>query len=194
MSGIGDRDLSVVFVCTGNRFRSALAEHLFRAATGALPVRVSSAGTQELAPASALPEALELGLGLGVDLTAHRSRPLRPEMVETADLVIGFEQRHVRVAVVEGGAARERTFTAGELAALLRVAGVPAGDDPAGDARAAIAEADRLRSRLGAKLQAAELPDPFGGTEEEYRASMAAVDGAVREIAFGLFGRALPGR
>ena len=194
MTGIGGQDLSVLFVCTGNRFRSALAESLFRGATEGLPVRVSSAGTQQLAPGKALPEALELGLELGVDLGAHRSRPLRPEIVEGADLVVGFEQRHVKVAVVEGGAQRERTFTAGELAALLRVAGVPAGDDPAGDARAAIAEADRLRTRLGARLEAAELPDPFGGDEEGYRASAAAVDAAVGEIAFGLFGRALPVR
>ena len=35
----------VVFICTGNRFRSVLAEHRLRQATSGLPVRVSSFGT-----------------------------------------------------------------------------------------------------------------------------------------------------
>jgi len=189
-----EHDFTVVFVCTGNRFRSPLAEHLLRAATAGLPVRVSSVGTQELASGSALPEAIELGRGLGVDLTPHRSRPLHRELVEGADLVLGFERRHMRAAVVVGGVARERAFTAGELAALLRVAGVPeASSDPVAGARSAVAEADRLRRQFQREPAAAELADPFGGSDDESRASASAVAELVREIAAALFGRALPG-
>jgi hypothetical protein len=114
-------------------------------------------------------------------------------MVEGVDLVVGFERRHVKAAVVERGAPRERTFTAGELSALLRVVGLPTGADPVEAARASIAAADRTRGQVRGDPGAAELPDPFGGTEEDYGASSAAVAELVRGIAFGLFGRDLPG-
>ena len=41
----GADELQVVFVCTGNRFRSPLAAALFREATSGLPVDVRSMGT-----------------------------------------------------------------------------------------------------------------------------------------------------
>jgi hypothetical protein len=42
---VSDASFEVVFVCTGNRFRSPLAAALFGRATAGLPVSVSSRGT-----------------------------------------------------------------------------------------------------------------------------------------------------
>ena len=47
-----EREFEVVFVCTGNRFRSPLAESLLRAATEGLPVRVRSLGMLRVRAAS----------------------------------------------------------------------------------------------------------------------------------------------
>ena len=48
----------VVFICTGNRFRSVLAEHRLRQATSGLPVRVSSFGTLDASGNTALADAV----------------------------------------------------------------------------------------------------------------------------------------
>src|SRR6185312_16331316 len=108
-----DDPFAIVFVCSGNRFRSPLAEHLMRDATEGLPVRVSSVGTLGIRESPALDEARALAREVGIDLDGHRSRPLRRELVEHADLVLGFERRHVAHAVVDGGVPRERAFTVG---------------------------------------------------------------------------------
>ena len=181
-------EFSVVLVCTGNRFRSPLAEQLLRAATtGIATTRISSVGTLDLPSGPALPEAIELGRELGVDLSRHRSRPLREERLQDADLVLGFERRHIARAVVDGGADRERVFTVGELAGLLRVVAPRSGGDPASSARAAIAEASSVRAQLR-HPQAAELADPFGGGPADFRRAATEVQAAVDAIALRLFG------
>ena len=106
-----DESFEVVFICTGNRFRSAIAEALTARLTEGLPVEVSSAGTLDLGAVGVLPEALALAPELGVDLSAHRTRCVRDVDLREADLVLGFELTHLATAVVECGAARERTFT-----------------------------------------------------------------------------------
>ena len=52
-------DLDVVFLCTGNRFRSPLAAALFAEATAGLPVHVRSAGTLNVGSPPVFPETLE---------------------------------------------------------------------------------------------------------------------------------------
>jgi len=113
---------SIVFLCTGNRFRSPLAEAFVRRLTVGLPVTTQSFGTLELEGAPALPEALELGLQCGLDLSSHRTRHLGHASLDQVDLVLGFEETHVRGAVVDAKAPRRRAFTLREIARLLPAA------------------------------------------------------------------------
>ena len=134
--------LRVAFVCTGNRFRSPLAAALFESEAENLPVEVASLGTLDLGDEPALPEAVALAEGLGLDLTAHRARSVAELELGAYDLVLGFERKHVVASVVDAKAKIERTFTLPELLGLLRgVPGVAAptrarragqGPDPAG--------------------------------------------------------------
>lgn len=149
-----DPVLDVVFICTGNRFRSALAEALLREGTGNAGVLVSSAGTLDLGSAPALPEAIEHGRRLGVDLEGHRARYIGTMDLRQADLVIGFEQIHIATAVVEAGARRDRCFTLPELADLL---GAP-GETP----RDTIAMAHAVRIGDRERHQPVEIADPLG--------------------------------
>src|SRR5439155_4834134 len=110
-----ERTFDVVFVCTGNRFRSPLAEALLRAATGGQPVRVRSVGTLRLDAEPALPEAVESAQQLGLDISQHRSCCIEDVDLSSADLVVGFEANHVASAVVDAGADRKRTFLLPEL-------------------------------------------------------------------------------
>lgn len=100
---------------------------------------------------------------LSLDISDHRAVALRLGELRRSDLVIGFEQRHVASAVVEGEARRERTFLLSELVALL--AELPDDRTQTGDgARERMGKlldaADRARSsRLDKRL---EIPDPIG--------------------------------
>ena len=76
-SRVDDR-FSLVFVCSGNRFRSPLAAAVVRQVTPALPVGLTSVGTLNLDGVPPLAEACTVGAGWEVDLSGHRSRALTP--------------------------------------------------------------------------------------------------------------------
>ena len=82
--------MNILLLCTGNVCRSPMAEGLLRQS---LPVHeLFSAGlcAQEGAPAD--PLAVELMWQLGVDISAHRARPLCSWMMREADLVLTMER------------------------------------------------------------------------------------------------------
>jgi protein-tyrosine phosphatase len=154
---------NVVFVCTGNRFRSPLAAALMRRAADGIPVEISSVGTLDVGGVGALPEAEEAAARLGVDLADHRARQLTDQSLRDADLVVGFERMHVLAAVVDGGASRDSTFTLPELARLLDRIEPPAAGDAVARAREAVRRAARARSPEDPDLHAVpELADPLG--------------------------------
>jgi protein-tyrosine-phosphatase len=171
---------SVVFVCTGNRARSPLAEALLRRRIGSSDVSVDSCGTLDLGPLPALPEAVDAAARLGVDLRGHRARALRPGL-EDRSLVLGFEPAHVAAAVIDGGAQPERTFTVVEFAELLTGASGMAGSP---ERIVGLANARRLTSTLSAP----SIPDPLGGSRAEVRRTFERIDHLVAVIAVKLFG------
>ena len=65
--------------------------------TQGLPVTTESYGTLELDGLPALPEAVDVAASLGVDLGAHRARPVASADLGDVDLLIGFEDEHVHV-------------------------------------------------------------------------------------------------
>lgn len=159
---MSDRRFSICFVCAGNRFRSPLAQAFLERLTLGLPVQISSAGTLERFGASALPEAREIAMLCGLDRSGHRSRGLSALSLESLDLVIGFEEAHVRRAIVDAGAARENSFTFREFVGLVIEAPTPSTTTVAG-ARAAVRFADDLRRRdPAARGDGAGVEDPFG--------------------------------
>jgi protein-tyrosine phosphatase len=181
----------IVVVCTGNRFRSPLAEHVIRRAARALPVDVGSVGVLDLGAAAALPEALAAARELGLDLSGHRTCLLTPEALDGADLVLGFERAHVARAVVAGKAPLERTFTLPELVELLEAAPAPAAEteDPVARARAAVAAVastrpDPRRTRIP------ELGDPLGKPAAVFRRTADAVSELSERLVERLFGTA----
>jgi protein-tyrosine phosphatase len=177
-----------VFVCTGNRFRSPLAEALFRRAAEGIPVAASSLGTLELGAVPALPEAFEQAARLGVDLAPHRARTIVDADLRGADLVVGFERMHVVTAVVDAHAPRARTFTLPELVELLGQIEPPLEGDPVARAREAIVRAQRARPPDDPALFAvAELADPLGRGPGFFRETADRLDELVGQLAARLF-------
>jgi protein-tyrosine phosphatase len=185
----GEEVLDVVVICTGNQFRSPILEGLLKAGAAGLPMRVSSAGTADLGPAPALPEAIALAAGFGVDLGEHRARFIRSQDLSRADLVIGFEIAHLAEAVVEAGAAPERTFMLREVVDLLEeLPGEPSGT--VADARAALLHANALRPANSMPSPDHQIGDPVGGTPDVFRATATTLRQLAQRLVQGLFGSA----
>jgi protein-tyrosine phosphatase len=101
--GTGQR--SILFVCTGNTCRSPLAEALCRkvlaerlgtseAELGTHGFIVRSAGVAAMPGDDASPEAVAVAREFGVDLSAHRSRPVNPELLAEATDVVAMTAAH----------------------------------------------------------------------------------------------------
>ena len=160
---------SIAFVCTGNRFRSPLAEAFVRRLTLGLPVTVGSYGTLRQENAPPLPEAVEIALSCGISLADHRTRYLNNASLEDVDLLLGFEPAHVRQAVVDAQAPRGRSFTVRDFVPLLPPAGLTAPDEEVVErARSLVAAAGERLAELQNTTMSA-MPDPFGGPWKLYR-------------------------
>lgn len=101
--------MRVVFVCTGNTCRSALAEVIARDAAarrGLHDLQFESAGTSAWQGAPASDGALLVGLERGFDLNGHRARQLTRDVVESADLLLAMGPHHLERIQALGGVGR----------------------------------------------------------------------------------------
>jgi protein-tyrosine phosphatase len=84
----------ILFVCTGNIFRSLTAEYALRRALGDQgPVHVSSAGTEDF-PHVVKPVVRDYLLALGLDVREHRRRTLTEPILLESSLVIAMNDDH----------------------------------------------------------------------------------------------------
>jgi protein-tyrosine phosphatase len=178
---------SIVFVCTGNRFRSPVAEAFVRRLTLGLGIDVGSCGVLNLDSSPALPEAIEIGMWYGVDLSQHRTKWLQDVALADTDLVVAFQRSHLRDAVVEASARRERSFLFRELVGLLQEGQPPTSGDAVSHARTAIAEAADRRSEATARSDLS-MPDPFGSTWKTYRRTAEEIHSLAIALTSALFG------
>lgn len=108
---------TVVFLCLGNICRSPFAAAAFRRA---LPldlrnsVRVESAGFIG-ADRPAPPHALHVAGGFQIDLEDHRSRPITPAVLGTADLIVVMSAEQRRRLCATAPMVRDRILILGDL-------------------------------------------------------------------------------
>lgn len=89
---------------------------------GGVIARVQSAGLlQGGSPASG--HSVDVLRERGLDLTAHRSQTMTPELLRAATLIVGMAREHVREAVVQAPDVFSHTFTLKELVRRADAAG-----------------------------------------------------------------------
>jgi protein-tyrosine phosphatase len=85
---------SILFVCTGNIFRSLTAEYALKARLGpGSLILVGSAGTVAL-PQDMHPDVCAYLVQRGMDPSHHRQRKVSAELLRTSDLVIAMSTDH----------------------------------------------------------------------------------------------------
>ena len=85
--------MDILFVCSGNTCRSAMAEGMLRAMLkerGMEGFRVRSAGIAAFSGEKASPQAVRVMGELGIDLSGHRARRLDTGMLKEADQILAM--------------------------------------------------------------------------------------------------------
>lgn len=111
----------VLFICTGNTCRSAMAAGLARhllAGDGDFRTLVLSAGVQALPGAPATGEAVGALADEGIDIAGHRARLLTPELAARATLILTMTGAHKREVLRTAPEAATKTFTLTEYSGL----------------------------------------------------------------------------
>ena len=96
--------VKILFVCTGNTCRSAMAAAMMAdiAEKNDLNVLVDSAGVFAGIGEKATPEAVRAMEKRGIDLSGHRTKPLTDELIDMADIILVMTSvcrergRHIR--------------------------------------------------------------------------------------------------
>jgi len=186
-------------VCTANLCRSPMAAALFRRRLVAPDATTGPDGTLEtvaigsagLLPSGVAPpgEVVTVMAELGIDLGAHRSRQISPELVAVADVVVCMARRHAREVVLVEPEAWSRTFTLKELVRRGEGAGPRQEGEGPGDWLRRV-HAGRVRAELVGQSAADDVEDPLGGPLDAYRVTAAELADLVDHVA----GRMWPAR
>lgn len=149
---------SVLFVCHGNIMRSAAAGQLLAdalASAGITDVSVQSAGAHTSRGRVADARVKDAVVPYGTSLEQHRSQPITRELVDASDAIFVMDDMNFVDVVAEYPDAHAK---------VLMLKGAEA---------------------MGAKgsYVAAEIPDPYGRSTDDVRATIATVHNAVSAIA-----------
>jgi protein-tyrosine phosphatase len=105
---------SILFVCTGNQFRSPIAAEVFREQLvrdgQSTKWQVYSAGTWTTTGRRAPLDAIRLARSFGVNIESHSTRALDKGLLEGADVILVMETGHKESIQVEFPFARNKVY------------------------------------------------------------------------------------
>jgi protein-tyrosine phosphatase len=142
----------VLFVCTGNTCRSSMAEGIFnsrveRDGEARGKIISSSAGISAYGGECASESSIKvLKDEYGIDITAHRSRPLNDKMIKDSDLILTMTREHKRAILSRFTELTEKVFTLKEFVEY--------------------SEKDKITEEYNFKL---DILDPFGMPVQVYK-------------------------
>lgn len=165
----GDHLPNLLFVCTANRCRSPLAEHITRhlLLTRGLSATVQSAGLLRGGDPTP-PIGIAAAADFGLDLSGHVSRQLTAAMLDEADIVLTMTRAQAREIVVDGRDLWPRVFTLRSFVALTAAHGGVPRRATFADWVASLGH-DRKRSVLLGNYTPDEVRDPMNQSDDVWR-------------------------
>ncbi|MFI7013086.1 low molecular weight phosphatase family protein [Streptomyces sp. NPDC050164] len=176
----------VLVVCTGNVYRSPLAECLLRhqLLEYRQMIHLSSAGTRAVAGMPMAAVVASFLLGRGVQPCGMGSCRLTKEMVEDADLVLGAATEHREAAVrLSPVRALSRAFTFREFARLVRSEDAAGVVDPAARFMTLVQGAAARRGAVSTRMGDVDVNDPLGVPPPQVHECLVQIEEIVERIA-----------
>lgn len=113
----------ILFVCTGNLYRSPLAAALFsqklQADGQSEGWTVESAGTWTVPGQRVPPDALRVAKTMRLDLTCHRTRQVDQDLLANADLILVMERGHKEALMFEFPSVQKKLHLLSQIADQL---------------------------------------------------------------------------
>ncbi len=133
--------MQLLFVCTGNTCRSAMAEAAAQKLIDDTPtqygdITVQSAGVMCAGPSPASQYAIQAAAQNGCDLSSHIAKQVTEPLLEQADYIFAMTRGHKQMLERVAPQYRDKIFL--------------------------------LNAYAEGNLDAADVPDPYGGSPEEY--------------------------
>lgn len=106
----------ILVVCVGNICRSPFGEHALKQRLPSKQIASAGIGAKKsgLVGKPADPMAVEVSVGLGVDLSGHQSQQLTPSLCAQYDLILVMEKGHMEALTEIAPEARGKTMLFGE--------------------------------------------------------------------------------
>jgi protein-tyrosine phosphatase len=111
--------MNILFVCTGNTCRSAMAEGIFRDMLknkNINNINVSSAGISAFEGDRANDKAAEALMENNIDISGHKARQLTADMIKNSDLILTMTKSHKMMILNAFPDEKNKTFTLKEYA------------------------------------------------------------------------------
>ncbi|MBR2009127.1 MAG: low molecular weight protein arginine phosphatase [Peptococcaceae bacterium] len=147
--------MQLLFVCTGNTCRSAMAEAAAKKLIAEHPeqygdITVQSAGVMCAGPSPASGYAILAAKQNGCDLSTHTAKQISESMLDEADYVFAMTRGHKQMLERIAPQYRDKLFL--------------------------------LNAYAEGSPDAADVPDPYGGSPEEYLQCFAVLETSVGQI------------
>jgi protein-tyrosine phosphatase len=174
--------LRALVVCTANQCRSPMAAALLdrELTRRGIPADVRSAGTSAVPDIPPTDDAIALMKDDGLDISAHRSRPVATDELQRADVVVTMTRAHLRDLATRSPAAFPRMFTLKELA--RRAQEEPRENDDEVRGWIARLSAERRTTDLLGDDPMDDVEDPIGCPIDVYAAVVVELTDAIARL------------